>query len=68
MLQLSQKLTTFLDLCAMLRYGEIAQISLKPIHISESNVSFSLLKPRKSQRARPLQFFSLRLWIEDPLT
>ena len=68
LLQQGQKLATLLPLCTMLICGEIASMSLQSISFSSTGLSFSLLKPRKTQHSGPLQTFSLRIWIEDPIT
>ena len=66
LLQLGQ-LRTLIGLCSMLRCGEVAQMPLKSIPISELTMSFSSLKPRKSQRASTLRDFLCVVWIQDPL-
>ena len=51
----------------MLRCGELASIDFQSVAFSESDASFRLTKPRKSQHSGPLQVVSIGRWLEDDL-
>jgi hypothetical protein len=51
---LVRKLVCLLAFSSLLRVSELASISLDTVVVSEQSLSFSLLKPRKSQRSGPL--------------
>lgn len=55
LVDLSAKLCTLLAMATLLRVSEIASIGFDNISFSDSGVSFSLTKPRKSQRSGALQ-------------
>jgi integrase len=57
---ISHKLTILLALSTFLRVGELANIERNSIHFSETEASFSLSKPRKSQKTGPVANFTLK--------
>lgn len=57
--QLARKLACLLALSTLLRVSELASIGLSTIQEAELSLSFSLLRPRKSQHGGPLHKFSL---------
>ena len=63
---LSHKLAVLLALSTFLRVSEIASIERSSIIVSESDVQFSLGKPRKTQKSGRLSLFSLKR-LPDPL-
>lgn len=64
--QLSQKLVTLLALATLMRVSELASISTNSVSFLDTKVSFSLLRPRKSQRSGPLQSFSVQKFEDNP--
>ncbi|KZS06436.1 Uncharacterized protein APZ42_030117 [Daphnia magna] len=65
LLPLACKLVTLLSLATMSRVSELASIDRKSVIFSENSVNFSLCKPRKSQRARPLRSLTVTK-LQDP--
>ena len=57
--QLTRKLVTLLALSTLLRSAELASVGQESIKEADRFLSFSLLKVWKTQRAGPLQVFSL---------
>lgn len=55
---LSKKLATLLAIASWMRTSELASISKESIAITSTNVSFSLVTPRKTQSSGPLKTFS----------
>lgn len=64
-IQLSRKTVTLLALTTLLRGAELASIQFNSICFSNSKVSFTLGKLRKSQRTGPLQQISIDRWPEN---
>jgi hypothetical protein len=62
LLELYRKLVTLLALCTLLRTCELFSISLESIVVSDSEMSFSLSKPRKAQHSGPLHRVSVAAW------
>ena len=62
LLELSRKVVTLLALCTLLRTYELSSISLESIVVCDSEMSFSLSKPRKAQHSGPLHRVSVAAW------
>ena len=63
--QITLKTVLLLALSAFLRVSELASIDVKSLRFGESEVRFSLLKPRKAQSSGPLQNLTVKKHPED---
>lgn len=61
-LSLARKLATLIAITTLLRCGEIASIKADSIAFSQSEASFTLGKPRKSQHSGALKRISVAAW------
>ncbi|KAI9550772.1 hypothetical protein GHT06_004559 [Daphnia sinensis] len=57
-----RKCVTLIALCSLLRTCEIASILLDSVSISDSKLSFTLGRQRKTQHSGPLKQFSIDSW------